>query len=263
VMRVYFEKPRTTVGWKGLINDPHLDGSGDVNTGLRTARELLLAVLDLGLLVGCEFLDPITPQYIADTVAWGAIGARTSESQTHRQLGSGLSMPIGFKNRTDGNVQVAVDAVRAAAAPHVFAGIDDAGAPAILHTTGNRDGHVILRGGDDRPNYDRADIERTLEMLRSAGLPERVVIDASHGNSGKNPNRQVGVAAAIAEQLTAGNRAVVGIMVESFIVAGRQDLDSGRALVYGQSITDACLDWERTAVILDRLAGAVEARRAR
>ncbi len=262
-MRVYFEKPRTTVGWKGLINDPHLDGSGDVNTGLRTARELLLAVLDLGLLVGCEFLDPITPQYIADTVAWGAIGARTSESQTHRQLGSGLSMPIGFKNRTDGNVQVAVDAVRAAAAPHVFAGIDDAGAPAILHTTGNRDGHVILRGGDDRPNYDRADIERTLEMLRSAGLPERVVIDASHGNSGKNPNRQVGVAAAIAEQLTAGNRAVVGIMVESFIVAGRQDLDSGRALVYGQSITDACLDWERTAVILDRLAGAVEARRAR
>src|SRR5437763_1771356 len=163
-MRVYFEKPRTTTGWKGLINDPHLDGSGDVNLGLRTARELLLAVLDLGLLVGCEFLDPITPQYIADTVAWGAIGARTSESQTHRQLGSGLSMPIGFKNRTDGNVQVAVDAVRAAAAPHVFAGIDDAGAPAILHTTGNRDGHAILRGGDDRPNSDRPAIERTLQV---------------------------------------------------------------------------------------------------
>ena len=261
-MRVYFEKPRTTVGWKGLINDPHLDGSGDVNSGLRMARELLLAVLDLGLLVGCEFLDPITPQYIADTVAWGAIGARTSESQTHRQLGSGLSMPIGFKNRTDGNVQVAVDAVRAAAVPHAFAGIDDARAPAILHTTGNRDGHVILRGGDDGSNYDPEHVERTLSMLRAAGLPERVVIDASHGNSGKDPNRQVSVAAAIADQVAAGNRAIVGVMLESFIVAGRQDLNTGRPLVYGQSITDACLDWERTAMILDRLAGAVEERQA-
>jgi 3-deoxy-7-phosphoheptulonate synthase len=262
-MRVYFEKPRTTVGWKGLINDPHLDGSGDVNTGLRMARELLLNVLDLGLLVGCEFLDPITPQYIADTVAWGAIGARTSESQTHRQLGSGLSMPVGFKNRTDGNVQVAVDAVRAAAVPHAFAGIDDAGMPAILHTTGNRDGHVILRGGDDGPNYDADHVERTLGMLRAAGLPERVVIDASHGNSGKDPDRQVTAAAEIGKRIAEGNRAIVGAMLESFIVAGRQDLDSGRQLVYGQSITDACLDWERTAVILDRLAGAVEARRNR
>jgi 3-deoxy-7-phosphoheptulonate synthase len=262
-MRVYFEKPRTTVGWKGLINDPHLDRSGDVNSGLRLARELLLAVLDLGLLVGCEFLDPIMPQYIADTVTWGAIGARTSESQTHRQLGSGLSMPVGFKNRTDGNVQVAVDAVRAAAVPHVFAGIDDAGMPAILHTTGNPDGHVILRGGDDGPNYEAAAVERTLAMLRAAGLSERLVIDASHGNSGKDPSRQIGVAGAIADQVAAGNRAIVGVMLESFLVAGRQDLDSGRPLVYGQSITDACLDWERTAVILDRLAGAVEERRGR
>jgi 3-deoxy-7-phosphoheptulonate synthase len=260
-MRVYFEKPRTTVGWKGLINDPHLDGSGDVNAGLRTARELLLDVLDLGLAVGCEFLDPITPQYIADTVAWGAIGARTTESQTHRQLGSGLSMPIGFKNRTDGNVQVAVDAVRAASVSHAFAGIDDAGAPAILYTSGNRDGHVILRGGDDGPNYSPEDIAATVELLRAAALPERVVVDASHGNSAKDPDRQVIAAEAIAEQVAAGSGAIVGVMLESFLVAGRQDLDTGRDLVYGQSVTDACLDWERTAVILDRLAGAVEARR--
>jgi 3-deoxy-7-phosphoheptulonate synthase len=260
-MRVYFEKPRTTVGWKGLINDPHLDGSGDVNSGLRIARELLLDVLDLGLVVGCEFLDPITPQYIADTVAWGAIGARTSESQTHRQLGSGLSMPIGFKNRTDGNVQVAVDAVRAAGAQHAFAGIDDAGAPAILYTAGNDDGHVILRGGDEGPNYAAADVSRAVELLRAAGLPERLVIDASHGNSGKDPDRQVTAAHEIAAQVATGNRAIVGVMLESFIVSGRQDLDAGRPLTYGQSITDACLDWERTAVILDRLAGAVEARR--
>jgi 3-deoxy-7-phosphoheptulonate synthase len=260
-MRVYFEKPRTTVGWKGLINDPHLDGSGDVNAGLRIARELLLDVLDIGLLVGCEFLDPITPQYIADAVAWGAIGARTSESQTHRQLGSGLSMPIGFKNRTDGNVQVAVDAVRAAGAEHAFAGIDDAGAPAILYTKGNRDGHVILRGGGEGPNYGAADISKAVELLRAAGLRERLIIDASHGNSGKDPDRQVNAADDIAAQVSGGNRAIVGIMLESFIVSGRQDLDSDRPLTYGQSITDACLDWERTAVILDRLAGAVEARR--
>jgi 3-deoxy-7-phosphoheptulonate synthase len=262
VMRVYFEKPRTTVGWKGLINDPHLDGSGDVNAGLRIARELLLDVLDAGLAVGCEFLDPITPQYIADTVAWGAIGARTSESQTHRQLGSGLSMPIGFKNRTDGNVQVAVDAVRAAAAQHAFAGIDDAGTPAIHYTTGNRDGHVILRGGDEGPNHGAAGVAAAVELLRAAGLPERLVIDASHGNSAKNPDRQVTTAGEIADQIADGNRAIVGIMLESFIVAGRQDLDPGKPLIYGQSITDGCLDWERTAVILDRLAGAVEARRS-
>jgi len=261
VMRVYFEKPRTTVGWKGLINDPHLDGSGDVNTGLRIARELLLDVLDLGLPVGCEFLDPITPQYIADTVAWGAIGARTAESQTHRQLGSGLSMPVGFKNRTDGNVQVAVDAVRAAAASHAFAGIDDAGAPAILYTAGNRDGHVILRGGDDGPNYGPEGVARAVELLRAAGLPERVVVDASHGNSAKDPDRQVTAAESIAAQVAAGSGAIAGLMLESFLVAGRQDLDVGGDLVYGQSVTDACLDWERTAMVLDRIAGAVEARR--
>src|SRR5262245_4269109 len=237
-MRVYFEKPRTTVGWKGLINDPHLDGSGDVNAGLRIARELLLAVLDLGLGVGCEFLDPITPQYIADTVAWGAIGARTSESQTHRQLGSGLSMPIGFKNRTDGNVQVAVDAVRAAAAQHAFAGIDDAGTPAIHYTTGNRDGHVILRGGDEGPNHGSAGVAAAVELLRAAGLPERLVIDASHGNSGKDPDRQVTTAGEIADQVADGDGAIVGLMLESFLVAGRQDHDGGGKLRYGQSITD-------------------------
>jgi 3-deoxy-7-phosphoheptulonate synthase len=260
-MRVYFEKPRTTTGWKGLINDPHLDGSSDVNAGLRIARTLLLEVLDLGLPIGCEFLDPITPQYISDAVAWGAIGARTTESQIHRQLGSGLSMPIGFKNRTDGDVQVAVDAVRAAAAPHAFAGIDDAGAPAILHTTGNPDGHVILRGGRGAPNYDAAGVAGTLEKLRAAGLPERLVIDASHDNSGKDPVRQAKAALEVAAQIEAGNEAIVGAMLESFLVEGRQDLDGGTALTYGQSITDACMSWESTVAVLDGLAAAVRARR--
>ena len=260
-MRVYFEKPRTTTGWKGLINDPHLDGSSDVNAGLRIARTLLLEVLDLGLPIGCEFLDPITPQYISDAVAWGAIGARTTESQIHRQLGSGLSMPIGFKNRTDGDVQVAVDAVRAAAAPHAFAGIDDAGAPAILHTTGNPDGHVILRGGRGAPNYDAASVAGTLEKLRAAGLAERLVIDASHDNSGKDPVRQAGAALEVATQIEAGNEAIVGMMLESFLVEGRQDLDGGTALTYGQSITDACMSWESTVSVLDGLAAAVRARR--
>ncbi|HJX32696.1 MAG TPA: 3-deoxy-7-phosphoheptulonate synthase [Solirubrobacterales bacterium] len=260
-MRVYFEKPRTTTGWKGLINDPHLDGSGDVNAGLRMARTLLLEVLDLGLPVGCEFLDPITPQYISDTVAWGAIGARTTESQIHRQLGSGLSMPIGFKNRTDGNVQVAVDAVRAAAVPHAFAGIDDSGAPAILHTTGNPDGHVLLRGGRGAPNHDVEGVEDALAKLRAAGLPERVVVDASHDNSGKDPERQADVAGEIADQIADGSPAIVGVMLESFLVEGRQDLEGGAPLTYGQSITDACMDWDRTVSVLDRLAAAVRARR--
>jgi len=260
-MRVYFEKPRTTTGWKGLINDPHLDGSGDVNHGLRVARELLLEVLDLGLPIGCEFLDPITPQYIADAVAWGAIGARTTESQIHRQLGSGLSMPIGFKNRTDGNVQVAVDAVRASAVPHAFAGIDDSGIPAILHTTGNPDGHVILRGGKNAPNCDSAGIEDALAKLRAAGLPERVVVDASHDNSGKDPARQIEAAGEIADQIAMGGGAIVGVMLESFLVGGRQDLEGDGDLIYGQSITDACIDWEQTVSVLDRLAAAVRARR--
>jgi 3-deoxy-7-phosphoheptulonate synthase len=261
VMRVYFEKPRTTTGWKGLINDPHLDESGDVNAGLRIARKLLLEVLDTGLPIGCEFLDPITPQYIADAVAWGAIGARTSESQTHRQLASGLSMPIGFKNRTDGNIQIAVDAVRAAAAPHAFAGIDDAGMPAILHTTGNPDCHIILRGGHGEPNYHPPEVEDALVTLGVAGLPERVVIDASHDNSGKDPEKQFFAAGDIADQIADGNKAIVGVMLESFLAAGRQNLTPGEPLTYGQSITDACISWEDTVSALERFAAAVEARR--
>ncbi len=262
VMRVYFEKPRTTTGWKGLINDPDLDGSGDVNTGLRLARELLLEVLALDLPVGCEFLDPITPQYISDTVAWGAIGARTTESQIHRQLGSGLSMPVGFKNRTDGNVQVAVDAVRAAAATHVFAGVEPSGTPAILHTRGNPDCHVILRGGSGEPNYTAESVADALSKLRSAGLAERLVIDASHDNSGKDPARQPGVAADVGAQIAGQNQAIVGMMLESFLVSGRQDLDTGDPLTYGQSITDACMDWDTTVQVLDGLAASVRARRA-
>jgi 3-deoxy-7-phosphoheptulonate synthase len=262
-MRVYFEKPRTTVGWKGLINDPHLDGSGDVNTGLRMARRLLVDVLSLGLPVGCEFLDPITPQYISDVVCWGAIGARTVESQIHRQLGSGLSMPVGFKNRTDGNVQVAVDAVRAAASTHAFAGIDVSGTPAILYTTGNQDCHIILRGAKGAPNYGPEPVAQALALLRDAALPERVMIDLSHDNSDKDPARQPAVAAAVADQIAAGNRAIVGVMIESFLVAGRQDLDAhpGRPLTYGQSITDGCIGWDTTVEVLDGLADAVRARR--
>jgi 3-deoxy-7-phosphoheptulonate synthase len=260
-MRVYFEKPRTSLGWKGLINDPHLDGSSDVNTGLRIARRLLLEVLSLGLPVGCEFLDPITPQYISDAVCWGAIGARTVESQIHRQLGSGLSMPVGFKNRTDGNVQVAVDAVRAAGVSHAFAGIDENGTPAILYTRGNEDSHVILRGGKGAPNYDAESVAQAIGLLRAASLPERVMIDLSHDNSGKDPERQPAVADAVAGQISAGQPAICGVMLESFLVAGRQDLDSGTELVYGQSITDGCIGWETTVEVLDTLAAAVRARR--
>jgi len=262
-MRVYFEKPRTTTGWKGMINDPHLDGSRDVNAGLHMARSLLLEVLSLGVPVGCEFLDPITPQYISDAVAWGAIGARTTESQIHRQLGSGLSMPVGFKNRTDGNVQVAVDAVRAAAVSHVFAGIDVTGTPAVLHTRGNPDCHIILRGGSDAPNYGAAPVAGALAKLRAAGLRERVVIDVSHDNSGKDPDRQPLAADDVGRQIADGSRAIVGVMLESFLVAGRQDLDAGGPLVHGQSITDACMDWDTTVEMLDRLASAVRARRDR
>jgi 3-deoxy-7-phosphoheptulonate synthase len=260
-MRVYFEKPRTTTGWKGLINDPHLDGSRDVNYGLHTARRLLLEVTDLGLAIGCEFLDPITPQYISDVVAWGAIGARTTESQIHRQLASGLSMPVGFKNGTSGSIKLAVDAVRAAAGPHAFAGVDVSGTPAILYTEGNPDCHVILRGGGGAPNYDAESVAGALERLRDAALPERIVIDASHDNSGKDHERQPQVISEIAEQLAAGNGAIVGVMMESFLVAGRQDLASDAPLVYGQSITDACIDWDTTVLALDRLASAVRKRR--
>ncbi|WFE27169.1 3-deoxy-7-phosphoheptulonate synthase [Solwaraspora sp. WMMD791] len=262
VMRVYFEKPRSTVGWKGLINDPGLDGSGDVNSGLRIARSLLLEVLRTGLPVGCEFLDPITPQYIADTVAWGAIGARTVESQVHRQLSSGLSMPIGMKNRPDGSVATAVDAIRAAAVPHVFPGIDMSGTPAILHTRGNADCHLVLRGGAGEPNYDAASVAAALELLRASDLPQRLVIDASHGNSGKDHRRQPLVVEDIAGQLGGGQRGIVGVMLESFLVPGRQDLDPTGELVHGQSITDACMGWEQTAEVLQRLAAAVGDRRA-
>jgi 3-deoxy-7-phosphoheptulonate synthase len=264
-MRVYFEKPRTTTGWKGLINDPHLDGSGDVNAGLRLARRVLLGVLDAGLPVGCEFLDPITPQYIADAVSWGAIGARTTESQIHRQLGSGLSMPVGFKNRTDGNLQVAVDAVRAAATQHAFAGIDLGGTPAILYTSGNADCHVILRGGKGQPNYDASSVAAALELLEAAGLPGRMMIDLSHDNSAKDPERQPAVAADVGSQIASGSRAIVGVMLESFLLAGRQELRADAhppELRYGQSITDGCIGWETTVEVLEGLAASVRDRNA-
>ncbi|MEV6431491.1 3-deoxy-7-phosphoheptulonate synthase [Nocardia sp. NPDC051463] len=263
VMRVYFEKPRTTLGWKGLINDPHLDGSFDVNTGLGFGRKLLVDITALGLPVACEFLDPITPQYIADLVAYGAIGARTAASQVHRQLSSALSMPVGIKNGTDGDVQVAVDGVRAAAASHVFPGTDLDGRAALIRTSGNPDCHVILRGGSTGPNYDAASVAEACIRLEKAALPQRIVVDASHGNSDKNHNKQVDVVTDIAARLAAGEPGVVGVMLESFLVAGRQDLTLGRAdeLTYGQSITDACLDWETTARQLDHLADAVVRRR--
>ncbi|OZF40893.1 3-deoxy-7-phosphoheptulonate synthase [Rhodococcus sp. 14-2483-1-1] len=263
VMRVYFEKPRTTLGWKGLINDPHLDGSFDINSGLRVGRQLLLDISALGLPVGCEFLDPITPQYIADLVSYGAIGARTAASQVHRQLCSALSMPVGIKNSTEGDVQVAVDGTRAAAASHVFPGTDLDGQAALVRTVGNPDCHVILRGGVDGPNYDAESVADTVARLRKSGLPERVVIDASHGNSRKDHNKQVDVVTDVAGRVAAGEHGIVGLMLESFLVAGRQDLELGHRddLVYGQSITDACLDWDTTATQLNVLAAAVEERR--
>jgi 3-deoxy-7-phosphoheptulonate synthase len=261
VMRVYFEKPRTTIGWKGLINDPHLDGTGDVNTGLRLARRFLLEVLGLGVPIGCEFLDPITPQYISDLVSWGAIGARTTESQIHRQLGSGLSMPVGYKNRTDGNIQVAVDAVRAAAARHAFAGIDADGRSAILHTRGNRDCHIILRGGRSGTNFDAESVASAGALLRDSNLPERVVIDLSHDNSAKRPERQPEVARVVGEQLSAGERRITGVMIESFLVEGNQSPGPIDTLTYGQSITDGCIGWDTTVEVLDELAAAVRARR--
>jgi 3-deoxy-7-phosphoheptulonate synthase len=263
VMRVYFEKPRTTLGWKGLINDPDLDGSYAVNRGLRLARALLLEITALGLPVGCEFLDPIIPQFLADTVSWGAIGARTAASQVHRQLCSALSMPVGIKNAMDGDVQVAVDGVRAAAAEHVFPGINADGLAALISTTGNPDGHVILRGGEHGPNYAPADVAAALRRLRAAGLAERVIIDASHGNSGKDHIRQGEVADEVAARVAGGEPGIMGVMLESFLVAGRQDLALGHPerLTRGQSITDACLDWEHTSGLLHRLADAVTARR--
>ncbi|GHC94657.1 phospho-2-dehydro-3-deoxyheptonate aldolase [Nocardiopsis terrae] len=261
VMRVYFEKPRTTVGWKGLINDPGLDDTYDVHRGLRTARKLLLDINAIGLPAGTEFLDPITPQYIADVVSWGAIGARTTESQVHRQLSSGLSTPVGFKNGTDGDVQVAVDAVGAAAASHTFFGVDPAGAGSVVVTDGNPDCHVILRGGRSGPNHDPASVGSALGVIEGAGLPRRLMIDASHANSGKDHVRQAAVAREIAAQVAEGEKGVVGVMLESFIEEGAQKLGDPAELTYGQSITDKCMSWETTGGVLENLAEAVRQRR--
>ena len=262
VMRVYFEKPRSTGGWKGLINDPHLDGTHEVADGLRIARRLLIDILELGLPVGCEFLEPTSPQYIADAVSWGAIGARTTESQIHRQLASGLSMPIGFKNATDGDVQVAVDGCTVAAQSHVFFGVTDDGVAALVSTSGNDAAHIILRGGRGAPNYDSTSIADAVALLERAGLPGRVVVDASHGNSGKSHVRQAAVLRELAQQIRRGEP-VAGVMAESFLVAGNQPLtDAAReGLVYGQSITDACIGWDDTAALLDELAHASAERR--
>src|SRR5271170_2338985 len=261
VMRVYFEKPRTVTGWKGLINDPGMDGSFDVQRGLRTARRLLLDIVGSGMPVGCEWLDPITPQYIADTVTWGAIGARTTESQVHRQLASGLSMPVGFKNGTDGDVQVAVDACRAAAAGHTFFGVTEHGAAAVVTTAGNPDTHVILRGGRGGPNYEPSHVAKALDLITGAGLPRRLMVDASHGNSGKDYRRQPLVAASLAEQVAAGEPGLTGVMLESFLHEGRQKPGPPETLTYGQSVTDACMDIGATAAVLAGLAAAVRARR--
>ncbi len=259
-MRVYFEKPRTTVGWKGYINDPRLDGSFRINEGLRLARELLLEINALGLPAGTEFLDLLSPQYVSDLIAWGAIGARTTESQSHRQLASGLSCPVGFKNGTDGGVQIAADALVSAAAPHSFMGMTKMGVAAIFETRGNADGHVILRGGK-APNYDAAHVGAACGVLRKAGLREQVMVDCSHANSSKQHQRQIAVAADVATQLAAGERRIIGVMVESHLHAGRQDLKPGVPLQPGVSITDACIGWDDTAPLLHQLADAVRARR--
>ena len=260
VMRVYFEKPRTTVGWKGLINDPDLDNSFQINKGLHLARQLLVDLNRMGLPTGTEYLDLISPQYIADLVAWGAIGARTTESQTHRELASGLSCPVGFKNATDGDVQVAVDAIGAAKRSHHFLSVTKEGQSAIFETTGNEDCHVILRGGRS-PNYDMFSVDDACALLAKANLPQRLMIDASHANSRKIPARQVDVAADIATQISRGNKAIVGIMLESFIEMGRQNVEPGTALRYGQSITDPCMAWDQTEQVLENLANAVSTRR--
>ena len=262
LMRVYFEKPRTTVGWKGLINDPGLDGGFRINDGLRLARRVLLDIAALGLPAACEFLDVTTPQYIADLVAWGAIGARTTESQIHRQMASGLSCPVGFKNGTNGDVKIAVDAVLAARERHHFLAVNKDGRAAIATTLGNADAHIVLRGGA-APNYDAASIAAATAELAKAGLPQRLMVDASHANSGKRHENQPAVIADLCAQLAGGENRIMGVMVESHLRAGRQDLVGGRELTYGQSITDACIDWETSVSVLDDLAEAVRARRER
>ncbi len=260
VMRCYFEKPRTTVGWKGYINDPHLDGTFAINEGLERARRLLIEIVELGLPVGTEFLDLLSPQFISDLVAWGAIGARTTESQSHRQLASGLSCPVGFKNGTDGGVQVAIDAIVAAAAPHAFMGMTKMGQAAIFETRGNRDCHVILRGGK-QPNYGPEHVDAACAVLKAAGLREQVMIDVSHANSRKQHRRQIEVAGEIAARIAAGDRRITGVMIESHLAEGRQDLRPGQPLKPGVSITDACIGWAQTAPVLLALAQAVRSRR--
>ena len=263
IMRVYFEKPRTTLGWKGLINDPYLDESFRINDGLRLARRLLLDLAEMGVPAGTEFLDMISPQYVAELVSWGAIGARTTESQGHRQLASGLSCPVGFKNGTSGNVQIAIEAILSANHPHTFLGTSAHGQSAILFTSGNADCHIILRGGRETVNYDAAAVQKTSELLEKAELPARVMIDCSHANSRKDHTRQPGVCRDVAAQIAAGDRRIVGVMLESNLVAGAQKLVPGRELVYGQSITDACIGWDETYTLLGELAAAVRARRSK
>ena len=260
IMRVYFEKPRTTVGWKGLINDPNLDDSFEINKGVRIARELLLELAESGLPAATEFLDLITPQYFSDLISWGAIGARTTESQGHRELASGLSCPIGFKNGTDGTVQIAVDAIGAACRPHCFIGATDSGHSAIVRTTGNTDCHVILRGGK-QPNYDAASVDDASALLEKAELPVRIMIDASHANSRKIHERQIDVTQDIARQVAGGDQRIFGVMLESHLLPGRQSVKPGTELVYGQSITDACIGWDDTEPLLQHLADSVKRRR--
>jgi len=261
IMRVYFEKPRTTVGWKGLINDPELDGSFNIDQGLHTARALLLEIANLGLPAACEFLDMTTPQYLADLVAWAAIGARTTESQIHRELASGLSCPVGFKNGTDGNVRIALDAVLSASQPHHFMAVTKDGQSAIATTSGNPDCHIILRGGKTA-NYDAQSVDAAAIAAGKAGIAPAIMIDASHANSAKQPENQPRVLAEIGDQLAAGDKRIIGVMIESNLVAGRQDLVPGKELVYGQSITDGCIGWDTTVTALEALADAVEQRRA-
>ncbi|WP_151634458.1 3-deoxy-7-phosphoheptulonate synthase AroG [Noviherbaspirillum aerium] len=260
IMRVYFEKPRTTVGWKGLINDPYMDNSFRINDGLRMARELLMNINELGLPAGTEFLDVISPQYVADLISWGAIGARTTESQVHRELASGLSCPVGFKNGTDGNIKIAVDAIKAASQPHHFLSVTKGGHSAIVSTSGNEDCHIILRGGK-APNYDAVSVEAASKEIAASGLASRLMIDASHANSSKKPENQVPVCADIARQIAEGDTRIVGVMVESHLVAGRQDLVPGKELTYGQSVTDGCIDWDASVKVLEGLAEAVKQRR--
>jgi 3-deoxy-7-phosphoheptulonate synthase len=260
IMRVYFEKPRTTVGWKGLINDPHLDNSFDINNGLRIARGVLRDIAECGLGAGTEYLDPITPQYVGDLVAWGAIGARTTESQIHRQLASGLSCPVGFKNSTDGSIQVAVDAIKSAANSHIFLSVTKSGHSAIFSTSGNDDCHLILRGGGGKPNYDNPSVHYASRLLDQAGLASRLMIDMSHANSGKDHNQQIRVCQDICKQVRGGESRVFGVMIESNLIAGSQKIGAPEAMTYGQSVTDACIGWEDTVTCLTALADASGAR---